>query len=788
MPPVAVLLLSFIVAAAGEDADRDESNWQFFLKHHPMEWIKQRPELPAVPELEGICEKPVKMSLSAAEVTDPMTGEKVMTRAWNGAIPGPTFRVHPGCTIDLTIYNELESPSWNVSVAGAQPNLPPVINGSYAYLNTTNIHVHGLHVSPDPPSDSIFMRNDPGTPKQWIFKLPENHMGGTHWYHPHLHHATASQAGGGAAGMIIVEEPKGSLPPYVEKMEEKILIFLVLDFQLQASIEKQGLGTYFWQTKSKTNTIIVNGVHQPKVTVQQGKWYRFRMLFSAIEMWLQMTNKGDAWCSTKLLAKDGVWLDVAPRDLTGWGRYGKPIPIQLGPANRADIAIACTCPFPKWGCYTEFYSLQNCTDEKISIDASDDEVEEYNDFYYNDDPRQQPNYTPCNPLLNRRRRACEGKPATPMVGAWGPLDPPKCGFGRKAWHPGQVMHGPGLGNYAEDMFQGMKKHGLEHGLLDGFNGTIFSVVVEPTWKPRRFWSPAWKFSVRRPCYLVDMRKAVVKEENIKHVEFWGAGYGEGLFTLEPGPIAVAFEGLYPVTPPNITLHPAIGNVKFVDPPTPPPYGPPLPMGEAIEWFVGGVSFHPFHLHITPYQIVSISGTPDDWLQPGDWQDTLLSTLSNCDNNGLPCPAVDQQWTPPGAPAPGNAGNATVRFWTDQFPGQYISHCHLLTHEDEGMMFYMNVSGPPGKVPAQAQQLDPTCYTSHLKGWGYKWRCPLEDLKEKHSSLEQQGKKKRNLRSIRLHDLGETEETAYLQRMDTDESWEEEEEDWDLEDEQDEAEL
>merc|ERR1712039_313376 len=98
----------------------------------------------------------------------------------------------------------------------------------------------------------------------------------------------------------------------------------------------------------------------------------------------------------------------------------------------------------------------------------------------------------------------------------------------------------------------------------------------------------------------------------------------------------------------------------------------------------------------------------------------METLSNCDNGGRPCPHVSQQWTPPGAPTPGNPGNTTLRFWTDQFPGAYISHCHLLTHEDEGMMFWVNVSGSPGQVSAQAQQLDPTCYTGHLEGQGFMW--------------------------------------------------------------------
>jgi len=651
-------------------------------------------------------------------------------------------------------------------------------------LNTSNIHTHGLHVSPNAPSDSIFMRNEPNTSMNWLFDIPKNHMGGTHWYHPHLHHATASQAGGGAAGMIIVEDPPGSLPHYVEQMEEKILVFLVLDFALQSSIEEQGMGTHFWQSSSKSIAVTVNGEHQPKITVTQGKWYRFRMLFSSIELVLQMTNGGNAWCTTKLLSKDGVWLNVAPRDLTGWGRLRKPIPIQLGPANRADIAIACTCPFPKLGCYSEFYSLQNCTDEFLAINESDYQVERdneaYDDTLHNiSNPNLQPNYTPCDPWKNRRRRACEGKPATPMVGSWGPLQPPKCGFGHSVKDQGKSNLGPGLGNSEQNSFHGMNMQHLGHNMLDSFNGTIFSVLVEPSLMPR-WWHPAWKFSVRRPCYLVDMRNAKVKEANSRHIEFWGAGYGEDTFTDKAGPIAVMFPGLSPEIPyQGMAMNSTIGDDKFVDPDprfdpaTPPPYGDALPMGEAIAYWFGAVAFHPFHVHVSPFQIQSFTGYPDDWLQVGDWQDTLLIARSNCVEPGKPCPLTEQQYTPPGAPFAGFAGTAEVRFWTDQYPGPYITHCHLLTHEDEGMMFYVNVNGTPGVVPKQAMELDPRCYNGHLKGWGFRWVSPWEALKQETSLMEEQQqkqKRKRRLRSARRHDFGETDDSAYMQM---DSAWYEE---------------
>merc|ERR1711988_1826767 len=47
------------------------------------------------------------------------------------------------------------------------------------------------------------------------------HMGGTHWYHPHVHGASCMHISGGAAGMFIVDDPPGSLPPSVADLPER---------------------------------------------------------------------------------------------------------------------------------------------------------------------------------------------------------------------------------------------------------------------------------------------------------------------------------------------------------------------------------------------------------------------------------------------------------------------------------------------------------------------------------------------------------------------------------------
>ena len=117
----------------------------------------------------------------------------------------------------------------------------------------------------------------------------------------------------------------------------------------------------------------------------------------------------------------------------------------------------------------------------------------------------------------------------------------------------------------------------------------------------------------------------------------------------------------------------------------------LPLGKAQEWTLQShfVS-HPFHIHVNPFQIVSITdpngkdvsaagaiddagGEPYDPQYPGlkgVWKDTLwIKSL-----------------IPQSLPA-GFSGIYTVKVRTryQRYIGEFVLHCHILDHEDQGMM-------------------------------------------------------------------------------------------------------
>jgi FtsP/CotA-like multicopper oxidase with cupredoxin domain len=81
-----------------------------------------------------------------------------------------------------------------------------------------------------------------------------------------------------------------------------------------------------------------------------------------------------------------------------------------------------------------------------------------------------------------------------------------------------------------------------------------------------------------------------------------------------------------------------------------------------EWTVFNMNNirHPFHIHINPFQVVRINGEP---VEPF-WADTIA--------------------LPPGG-SPEAPTSITFRTRFRDFNGAFVMHCHMLAHEDMGMM-------------------------------------------------------------------------------------------------------
>ena len=94
-------------------------------------------------------------------------------------------------------------------------------------------------------------------------------------------------------------------------------------------------------------------------------------------------------------------------------------------------------------------------------------------------------------------------------------------------------------------------------------------------------------------------------------------------------------------------------------------------GTVEEWtFINKSSEeHPIHIHVNDMQLMSVNGRrqPDE-----SWIDTI------------PVPATTR----------GIPGQVVVRMSFRTYTGPYVFHCHILAHEDNGMMANINVTSRP----------------------------------------------------------------------------------------------
>lgn len=129
--------------------------------------------------------------------------DNVSMRSYNGCPTGPTITIKPGATLKLNLKNAL--------TATDPPDFCPddVDHSTPHCFNHTNIHTHGLHVSPAGTSDNVLLTVLPGATQSYTYNIPATHPSGTFWYHAHLHGSTAIDVASGMAGVLIV---RGSRP------------------------------------------------------------------------------------------------------------------------------------------------------------------------------------------------------------------------------------------------------------------------------------------------------------------------------------------------------------------------------------------------------------------------------------------------------------------------------------------------------------------------------------------------------------------------------------------------
>lgn len=147
----------------------------------------------------------LRATIIADEQEGKIANQSFTAMVYNGSLVGPTLQASAGDRIELTLINRLEMP--------------------------TNLHFHGLHVSPSGNSDNVFREVGPGAIANYIIDIPADHPPGTFWYHSHQHHLSYDQVSAGMSGLIVIEELVNLLPASLHNIEEKEIA--MKDFQIR---------------------------------------------------------------------------------------------------------------------------------------------------------------------------------------------------------------------------------------------------------------------------------------------------------------------------------------------------------------------------------------------------------------------------------------------------------------------------------------------------------------------------------------------------------------------------
>ena len=242
----------------------------------------------------------------------------VKTWTYNGAVPGYTWDVRPGDTIRVHLHNLL-------------PELhhPPVMRMDRPHeWTTTNLHTHGLHVSPSGRADNIFRVVPPGGRDRLVIPLPDDHTGGLFWYHPHHHGGVTQALRAGQAGALIV---RGAIDrvPEVRAAAEKVMVLQAIELGDNYELlppnpdPKTPEESFFPRTKV---LYTVNGVLKPKVTMYPGEVQRWRILNAAANNFMSLHLKRHDF---HVLAWDGLTLHAAEQTDV----------VMLSSGNRVELLV-----------------------------------------------------------------------------------------------------------------------------------------------------------------------------------------------------------------------------------------------------------------------------------------------------------------------------------------------------------------------------------------------------------------------------------------------------------------
>ena len=296
--------------------------------------VNQSSPLPKPPELRAHNHE---LSLTLHAVADSNGRDGF---AFNGKPVAPTLRVSPGDTVQIDYFNDL----------------PKQAKGSCAIspcMDMTNLHFHGLQISPNAPQDDVLtMMAMPGQTLHYTVSIPPDHPPGLYWYHTHPHGESHRQVRDGMSGAIVIEGVERYVPE-IRNLHEQIFILRgqsVSGDPQSVSLLKRvdtASGSCSSESEAPDEIFTVNGAVRPHIAIAPGERQFWRLVNASADRYVDLQLDGQSF---EIVALDGIPIGYHdPAHPTLMANHllvppaGRLEAIVTGPPSSAHAALRSLC-------------------------------------------------------------------------------------------------------------------------------------------------------------------------------------------------------------------------------------------------------------------------------------------------------------------------------------------------------------------------------------------------------------------------------------------------------------
>ena len=244
---------------------------------------------------------------------------------FNGQPSAPTLRLSPGDQLKIAYINDLPvKPSESCAITPC--------------MDMTNLHFHGLTVSPDAPQDDVLdMMAVPGKTLHYIVQIPKDHPPGLYWYHTHPHGESHRQVLDGMSGALVIEGIQSYFSP-LAGLPERVLVVRgrsikndphSRDLEQRVDLSSQACGG---EHEAPEEVFTINGSLRPQIEIAPGERQFWRVVNASADRYVDLQLEGQSF---EIVAMDGM--PIAQHDAHHPTRVADHV--LLPPAGRMEAIV-----------------------------------------------------------------------------------------------------------------------------------------------------------------------------------------------------------------------------------------------------------------------------------------------------------------------------------------------------------------------------------------------------------------------------------------------------------------